>query len=120
MAVVFRHGPRRWWHVSRWHLDTGDVEGAWLYGQLYARRGDVSPDGELLCYFVMKQRSLGAERVRLEAGSAGARPGASRQPTWADRPSTRRSGALNRPRVRQERGRSAEDGCASTLSRSRV
>jgi hypothetical protein len=55
-AVVFRHGPRRWWHISRWHLDTGDVEGgAWLYGQLYPRRCDVSPDGELLYYFAMKQ-----------------------------------------------------------------
>jgi hypothetical protein len=54
-AVVFRRGPGRWWHISRWHLDTGDIEGgAWLYGTLYPRRCDLSPDGELLYYFALR------------------------------------------------------------------
>jgi hypothetical protein len=38
--------------VLRWHLDVPRVEpGAWLFGTLYPRRSDVSPDGELLAYF---------------------------------------------------------------------
>ena len=54
-AVVFRRGPSRWWHIARWHLDTGDIEGgAWFHGTLYPRRCDLSPDGELLSYFALK------------------------------------------------------------------
>ena len=55
LAVVFRRGPSRWWYIARWHLDTGDIEGgAWFHGALYPRRCDVSPDGELFCYFALK------------------------------------------------------------------
>ncbi len=54
-AIVFRRGPHRWWHIARWHLDTGDIEGgAWFRGSLYPRRCDLSPDGELLYYFALK------------------------------------------------------------------
>ena len=54
-AVVFRRGPSRWWHITRWHLDTGDIQGgAWFHGTLYPRRCDLSPDGELLYYFALK------------------------------------------------------------------
>jgi hypothetical protein len=54
-AVVFRRGPSQWWHIARWHLDTGEVEGgAWFRGALYPRRCDLSPDGKLLYYFALK------------------------------------------------------------------
>jgi hypothetical protein len=60
VAVVFRRGPSQWWHVGRWHLDTGAYEaGAWLHGGLYPRRCDISPDGELLCAFVRKRTRAG-------------------------------------------------------------
>jgi hypothetical protein len=60
VAVVFRRGPSQWWHVGRWHLDTGAYEpGAWLRGRLYPRRCDISPDGELLSAFVWKRTRAG-------------------------------------------------------------
>lgn len=55
LAVVFRRGPTDWWQVSRWNLDTGELEpGAWFHGTLYPRRSDLSPDGQLLYYFALK------------------------------------------------------------------
>ena len=54
-AVVFRRGPSKWWHILRWDLDSLSVEsGAWLKGQLYPRRSNVSADGKLLGYFALK------------------------------------------------------------------
>ena len=53
--MVFRRGPSSWWHLARWHLDTGAIEeGAWFHGNLYPRRCDLSPDGALLYYFALK------------------------------------------------------------------
>ena len=55
VAIVFRRGPSKWWHILRWDLDALALEpGAWLKGQLYPRRSNVSPDGELLGYFCLK------------------------------------------------------------------
>jgi hypothetical protein len=55
VAAVFLRLPAKTWMVGRWDLQTGDVEqGAWLRGQLYPRRCDLSPDGELLYYFFAK------------------------------------------------------------------
>lgn len=55
LAVVFRRGPTDWWQVSRWNLDSGELEpGAWFHGTLYPRRSDLSPDGQLLYYFALK------------------------------------------------------------------
>jgi hypothetical protein len=55
VAVVFRRGPTDWWQVSRWHLESGDLEaGAWFHGTLYPRRCDLSPDGQFLYYFALK------------------------------------------------------------------
>jgi hypothetical protein len=55
VAVVFRRGPSKWWHILRWNLDTLELEsGAWVKGQLYPRRSNISPDGKLLGYFARK------------------------------------------------------------------
>src|SRR5579862_6532115 len=52
VAVVFRRGPSRWWHVLRWELEgPALVHGAWLRASLYPRRSNISPDGRLLGYF---------------------------------------------------------------------
>jgi hypothetical protein len=54
VAVVFRRGPSRWWHILRWRLDPPDVEpGAWFGGRLYPRRSSVSADGTLLGYYAL-------------------------------------------------------------------
>ena len=55
VAVIFRHGPKKWWWLGRWDLALNEVTpGAWFHGSLYPRRGDLSPDGELLYYFALK------------------------------------------------------------------
>jgi hypothetical protein len=55
IVAVFRRGPSKWWQVGRWQLDEPDyAPGAWLKGQLYPRRCDLSPDGRWLCYFTLK------------------------------------------------------------------
>lgn len=55
LAIVFRRGPSDWWQLSRWHLESGELEpGAWFHGTLYPRRCDLSPDGQLLYYFALK------------------------------------------------------------------
>ena len=52
-AVIFRRGPAAWCHVIRWNTqnDTFD-RGAWFRGRIYPEKCDLSPDGELLLYFV--------------------------------------------------------------------
>jgi hypothetical protein len=55
VALVFRRGPSRWWHLARWNLTSGALEpGAWFHGTLYPRRSDLSPDGKLLTYLALK------------------------------------------------------------------
>ena len=57
VAIVFRRGPSKWWHILRWDLHALALEsGAWLQGQLYPRRSNVSPDGQLIGYFALKGR----------------------------------------------------------------
>jgi hypothetical protein len=52
-AVIFRRGPTRWYHVIRWNTrDDTFHRGAWFKGRIYPERCDLSPDGELLLYFV--------------------------------------------------------------------
>lgn len=54
-AVIFRRGPSRQVRLLRWWLDGDRIEpGQWLKGRIYARRCDLSPDGELLVYFAAK------------------------------------------------------------------
>ena len=44
------------WHLAaRWDLESGNVTlGQWLRGNVYARRCDLSPNGEFLYCFAMK------------------------------------------------------------------
>jgi hypothetical protein len=87
VAAVFRRGPSPFWLVARWDLATGALEpGAWIHAQLYARRCDLSPDGDLLSYFVLNPRSPDWPRP----GSQGAYSAVSRLPwlyalaAWAE------------------------------------
>lgn len=56
-AVVIRRGPTRHTAVIGWDRkkDTFKV-GQWLYGRIYERRTDLSPDGKHLIYFAMNGR----------------------------------------------------------------
>jgi hypothetical protein len=60
-AVIFRRGPAQWYHVIRW--DTARDEfysGAWIRGRIYPESCDLSPNGELLLYFIHQGRRLGS------------------------------------------------------------
>lgn len=55
VAVVLRRGPSKQVAMLRWDLATDEVvEGQWLSGRVYEERCDLSPNGELLVYFVGK------------------------------------------------------------------
>jgi hypothetical protein len=56
-AVVFRRGPTRYTATIGWdrRRDTFRVA-QWLYGRIYERRADLSPDGKHLIYFAMNGR----------------------------------------------------------------
>lgn len=56
-AVVIRRGPSRHTAVIGWDRDGDRFElGQWLYGRIYERRCDLSPDGRHLIYFAMNGR----------------------------------------------------------------
>jgi hypothetical protein len=58
VAAVVARGPSRWCHVLRWDLAAPAVEpGAWIRATIYPRRCDVSPDGSLLCAFVLASKA---------------------------------------------------------------
>lgn len=53
VALVFRRGPSDWFHLLLWRLDQGVVEpGVWVGKKLFPRRCDLSPDGQLLLYYL--------------------------------------------------------------------
>jgi hypothetical protein len=55
VAVIFRRGPSKWVELIRWDTRRDVFErGHWFHGRIYARRSDLSPDGEHLVYFVSK------------------------------------------------------------------
>lgn len=57
LAVIFRRGPSRRVRLLVWDLATDKVTpGQWFKGRIYARRCDLSPDGELLAYFAASFR----------------------------------------------------------------
>ena len=56
-AVVIRRGPTRHTAVLGWDRRTDGFQlGQWLYGRIYERRCDLSPDGKHLIYFAMNGR----------------------------------------------------------------
>jgi hypothetical protein len=58
-AVIFRRGPSSWFHVIRWDTKSDRFyPGAWIKGRIYPERCDLSPNGELLLYFVHQGRKL--------------------------------------------------------------
>ena len=55
IAVIFRRGPSKWVEVVKWDLTSDTFElGQWFHGRIYDSRSDLSPNGELLVYFVSK------------------------------------------------------------------
>lgn len=55
IAVVFRRGPTKWWHLLQWDWQANVLTpGAWFAGNLYPRRSALSQDGQLLAYFASK------------------------------------------------------------------
>lgn len=56
-GVLFRRGPSKRVLLIVWDTanDTFE-EGQWLKGRIYERRGDLSPDGQLLVYFAASQK----------------------------------------------------------------
>ncbi|MFZ5557521.1 MAG: hypothetical protein ACOZDY_12520 [Pseudomonadota bacterium] len=56
-AVVIRRGPARHVAVIGWDREHDRFRvGQWLYGRIYERRCDLSPDGRHLIYFAMNGR----------------------------------------------------------------
>ncbi|GGA29552.1 hypothetical protein [Dyella nitratireducens] len=56
-AVVVRRGPTRHTALIGWDRKTDTFKiGQWLYGRIYERRCDLSPDGKHLIYFAMNGR----------------------------------------------------------------
>ncbi len=54
-AVILRRGPSRWYQVIQWNTRTDEfTHGSWIKGRIYEDKCDVSPDGQLLLYFVHK------------------------------------------------------------------
>lgn len=52
---MLRRGPSAWSHLGRWDLARRVYEpGAWIRGNLYPQRCDLSPDGRWFCYFTLK------------------------------------------------------------------
>jgi hypothetical protein len=59
-AVIFRRGPAQWYHVIRWNTARDEFyPGAWIRGRIYPECCDLSPNGELLLYFIHQGRRLG-------------------------------------------------------------
>lgn len=56
-AVIIRRGPSRHTAVIGWDRKTDRFQlGQWLYGRIYERRSDLSPDGKHFIYFAMNGR----------------------------------------------------------------
>lgn len=56
-AVVIRRGPSRHTAIIGWDRKTDQfTTGQWMYGRIYERRCDLSPDGQHFVYFAMNGR----------------------------------------------------------------
>ncbi|MBM7130785.1 hypothetical protein [Dyella mobilis] len=63
VAVVIRRGPSRHTALIGWDRKTDKFKiGQWLYGRIYERRCDLSPNGKHLIYFAMNGRWDSAEK----------------------------------------------------------
>lgn len=57
LAVIIRRGPSAWHHLISWNTKTDELDhGAWIKGRIYEDKCDISPDGKLLLYFVLKEQ----------------------------------------------------------------
>lgn len=55
VVAVLRRGPSAWSHLGAWDVARGVYRpGAWIRGNLYPQRCDLSPDGRWFCYFTLK------------------------------------------------------------------
>lgn len=58
-AIIFRRGPSDWFHLLKWDMTSDALQpGAWFKGSMYPEKCDLSPDGELLLYFVLQGSKL--------------------------------------------------------------
>ncbi len=103
---MLRRGPSAWSHLGKWDLARPAYEaGAWLRGNLYPQRCDVSPDGRWFCYFTLKGSVRGQVASRTRPGGAGdpgrtaVRPTAGRGAAPTAHRKDRRRGEVNRPRA---------------------
>lgn len=54
-AVIIRRGPSKWCHIISWDTERDEFEhGAWIKGKIYGNVCDLSPDGQLFVYLVLK------------------------------------------------------------------
>ncbi len=55
VGVLLRRGPKGWVQLIRWDTAANTFEpGQWFHGQIYERRCDLSPSGDLFVYFASK------------------------------------------------------------------
>ncbi|SDO16929.1 hypothetical protein SAMN05720382_11635 [Polaromonas sp. JS666] len=55
--MIIRRGPTRYTSVIGWDRKSDKFQvGQWLYGRIYERRSDLSPDGKHMIYFAMNGR----------------------------------------------------------------
>jgi len=58
VVAILRRGPSDWSQVIRWDPKAGTVErGSWIQANLYPQRCDLSPDGQWLSYFTLRQKA---------------------------------------------------------------
>ena len=55
VGVILRRGPSDWFHLIQWQTRRDAfTHGAWIKGRIYEDRCDLSPDGRLFVYFLLK------------------------------------------------------------------
>jgi hypothetical protein len=55
LVAVLRRGPSDWSHLGAWDVERGlYTPGAWIHGNLYPQRCDLSPDGCWFSYLTLK------------------------------------------------------------------
>lgn len=69
IAVIFRRGPSRSCQMLTWNLESDEVTpGQWIYGKVFVRRCDLSPDGQLLVAAISNYAASRTEAAALEFG----------------------------------------------------